>query len=88
IPQFLAGIAGYNALQSGQIVFLSGIPAAMMMPLFPLLVTRFDLRAVVASGMLIMARSCLLDTPLTANSDGSDFVISQLLRGLGQALSM
>ncbi|WP_226016761.1 MDR family MFS transporter [Novosphingobium sp. FKTRR1] len=88
IPQFLAGIAGYNALQSGQIVFLSGIPAMMMMPLFPLLVTRFDLRAVVATGMLVMATSCWLDTGLTANSDGSDFVVSQLLRGLGQALSM
>lgn len=88
IPQFLAGIAGYNAMQAGQIVFLSGIPAAMMMPLFPLLVTRFDLRAVVAAGMLIMAASCWLDTSLTASSDGSDFVVSQLLRGLGQVLSM
>ena len=88
IPQFLAAIAGYNAYQSGFVVFLSGIPAAMMMPLFPLLVTRFDLRAVVATGMLCMAASCWLDTSLTALSDGSDFTYSQLLRGLGQALSM
>ncbi|MBB3357818.1 MULTISPECIES: MDR family MFS transporter [unclassified Novosphingobium] len=88
IPQFLAAIAGYNAYQSGQIVFLSGIPAAMMMPLFPLLVKRFDLRYVVLTGMLIMAGSCWLDTTLTVNSDGSDFVVSQLMRGLGQALSM
>ncbi|MEO0033858.1 MAG: hypothetical protein RIS94_3616, partial [Pseudomonadota bacterium] len=88
IPQFLAAIAGYNAYQSGLVVFLSGIPAAMMMPLFPLMVTRFDLRAVVATGMLVMAASCWLDTSLTAMSDGSDFTVSQLLRGLGQALSM
>jgi DHA2 family multidrug resistance protein len=88
IPQFLAAIAGYNAYQAGQIVFLSGIPAAMMMPLFPILVARFDLRYVVLTGMLIMAGSCWLDTTLTVNSDGSDFVISQLMRGLGQALSM
>lgn len=88
IPQFLASIAGYNAYQSGQIVFLSGIPAAMMMPLFPLLVKKFDLRYVVLTGMLVMATSCWLDTTLTINSDGSDFVESQLLRGLGQALSM
>jgi len=88
IPQFLAAIAGYNAYQSGQIVFLSGIPAAMMMPLFPILVARFDLRFVVMTGMLIMAGSCWMDTTLTVNSDGSDFVVSQLMRGLGQALSM
>ena len=88
IPQFLVAVAGYDSLQSGQVVFLSGIPAAMMMPIFPLLVTRFDLRAVVATGMLIMATSCWLDTTLTASSSGSDFYVSQLLRGLGQALSM
>jgi DHA2 family multidrug resistance protein len=88
IPQFLAAIAGYNAQQSGGIVFLSGIPAAMMMPLFPILVAKFDLRAVVATGLLLMAASCWFDTTLTAQSDGSEFVISQLLRGLGQALSM
>ncbi|WP_225007330.1 MULTISPECIES: MDR family MFS transporter [Novosphingobium] len=88
IPQFLAAIAGYNAYQSGGIVFLSGIPAAMMMPLFPLLITRIDLRVAVGAGMLIMATSCWLDTTLTLTSDGSDFVVSQLLRGLGQALCM
>lgn len=88
IPQFLASIAGYNAYQSGKIVFLSGIPSLMMMPLFPFLIKRFDLRLVVLTGMLVMAGSCWLDTTLTVNSDGSDFVISQLMRGLGQALAM
>ena len=88
IPQFLASIAGYNAYQSGKIVFLSGIPSLMMMPLFPFLIKHFDLRLVVLTGMLVMAGSCWLDTTLTVNSDGSDFVISQLMRGLGQALAM
>lgn len=88
IPQFLAAIAGYNAQQSGGVVFLSGIPAAMMMPLFPILVAKLDLRVAVGSGLLLMAGSCWLDTTLTAQSDGSDFVLSQLMRGLGQALSM
>jgi DHA2 family multidrug resistance protein len=69
-------------------VFLSGIPSLMMMPLFPFLIKRFDLRLVVLTGMLVMAGSCWLDTTLTVNSDGSDFVISQLMRGLGQALAM
>ena len=88
IPQFLSAIAGYNAEQAGAIVFLSGIPAGMMMPLFPLLVARIDLRAAVMLGMLLMAGSCWFDTTLTAQSDGSEFVVSQLMRGLGQAFSM
>ena len=35
-----------------------------------------------------MAGSCWADTTLTAQSDGSDFYLSQFLRGLGQAFSM
>ncbi len=88
IPQFLAAIAGYNAQQSGSVVFMSGIPAAMMMPLFPLLVARIDLRLAVISGMLLMAFCCWFDSDLTAQSSGSAFYTSQLMRGLGQALSM
>ena len=88
IPQFLAGIAGYNALQAGQVVFLSGIPALMMMPLIPLLIRTIDLRVAVAVGFGVMALSCWGDAFLTANSDGSAFVESQLLRGVGQVMGM
>jgi DHA2 family multidrug resistance protein len=35
IPQFLSGIAGYNSLQSGWIVLLSGVPMILMMPFTP-----------------------------------------------------
>ncbi len=88
IPQFLAGIAGYNALQAGQVVFLSGIPALMMMPLIPLLIRTIDLRVAVAVGFGVMALSCWGDAFLTANSDGSAFTESQLLRGVGQVMGM
>ena len=88
IPQFLAAIAGYNAQQSGGVVFLSGIPAAMMMPLFPLLVPRLDLRVAVAGGMLLMAGCCWFDSDLTLQSSGGAFYLSQLMRGLGQVFAM
>lgn len=87
IPQFLAALAGYNALQAGSIVFLAGVPAMLMMPLFPFLV-RFDLRAVVVVGFILLAFSCWLDMSLTAFSTGGDFIESQLVRGLGQVLAM
>lgn len=88
IPQFLAALAGYNALQAGQVVFLSGIPAMMMMPIVPILIARMDLRFAVGAGFLIMAASCWFDTSITAASTGEAFTGSQLLRGLGQVLSM
>jgi DHA2 family multidrug resistance protein len=88
IPQFLATIAGYNSYQSGQIVLLSGLPSLAMMAIVPILLKRIDVRVAVASGLCIMGASALIDSSLTAGSDGSDFVASQLMRGVGQILGM
>nr|WP_221214589.1 DHA2 family efflux MFS transporter permease subunit [Novosphingobium hassiacum] len=88
IPQFLAAIGDYNAMQAGKVVFLSGIPALLMMPLFPLMIARVDLRLIVGAGVLLLAAGCYLDVALTAQSRGEDFVISQLLRGLGTVFCM
>ena len=86
LPQFLSLIAGYNAEQSGQILFLSGIPAFLVMPVLPILL-RMNLRVLVLVGLTLLATSCFLDTHLTADASGSDFVWSQLLRGAGQMLA-
>ena len=88
IPQFLAAIAGYNSLQSGQVVLLSGIPSILLMPFVPLLIRYVDIRIAVALGMGIMGISAYLETSLTAASVGSDFTESQLMRGVGQILGM
>jgi MFS transporter, DHA2 family, multidrug resistance protein len=88
IPQFLATIAGYNSYQSGQIVLLSGLPSLAMMAIVPILLKHIDVRVAVASGLCIMGASALIDSSLTAGSDGSDFVASQLMRGVGQILGM
>ncbi|MDJ0277848.1 MDR family MFS transporter [Sphingomonas sp. 2R-10] len=88
IPQFLAALADYNALQAGKVVLLSGIPSLLMMTLVPILLKRIDIRIAVASGLLIMGVSALLDANLTAQSSGPDFTVSQLLRGVGQILAM
>ncbi|WP_394652836.1 MDR family MFS transporter [uncultured Sphingomonas sp.] len=88
IPQFLAAIAGYNALQAGKVVLLSGIPSLFMMAIVPILLKRIDIRIAVATGLFIMGFSALLDAELTAASAGADFTVSQLLRGVGQILGM
>ncbi|WP_413061644.1 MDR family MFS transporter [Sphingomonas carotinifaciens] len=87
IPQFLATIADYNALQSGKVVLLSGIPSIILMGFTPLMIRHLDIRFAVGAGLLIMASSCWIDTTLTAQSAGGDFVDSQLLRGVGTILS-
>mgnify|MGYP001044205722 CR=1 FL=1 len=86
IPQFLAAIAGYDSLQSGKVVLLSGIPSLLMMAMVPILLRRIDVRVAVASSLFILSTSALLDADLTIHSTGSAFTISQLLRGVGQIL--
>lgn len=88
IPQFLAAIADYNALQAGQIVLLGGVPSLVLMPLTPLLMRRLDVRLAVGFGLLTMAVSCWMETTMTIDSVGSDFALSQVLRGVGQVLAI
>jgi DHA2 family multidrug resistance protein len=88
IPQFLAAIAQYNALQSGKVVLLSGIPSMLLMPFVPILVRHIDIRVAVAAGMGIMGLSAYLETGLTVQSSGVDFTDSQLMRGVGTILGM
>jgi MFS transporter, DHA2 family, multidrug resistance protein len=88
VPQFLSNIAGYNAEQSGGIMLLSGLPAFLVMPILPRLLSKVDARLLVIAGLLCFAGSCMLDITLTAQSVGHDFYASQLLRGVGQMLAM
>jgi DHA2 family multidrug resistance protein len=85
IPQFLATIAGYNSLQSGKIVLLSGIPSLLMMPITPLAAaSSISASRSALAWLLIMAqlRPCWTP-PHRPESTGGDFVDSQLLRGVG-----
>lgn len=88
IPQFLASIAGYNSLQAGEIVFLSGLPPMLMMPLTPFLIRFVDIRVAVAFGLLVLAGSAYMETDLTSLSTGGAFADSQLLRGVGTIFAM
>lgn len=88
IPQFLSGISGYNALQSGQIVILSGLPMIALMPFTPFLLNRLDIRLAVGIGLLALAFSAYLETALSPLSTGSSFAASQLMRGFGVVMTM
>jgi DHA2 family multidrug resistance protein len=88
IPQFLAAIADYNALQAGKIVALGGLPALLMMPLVPLLIRYVDIRLAVGFGLSVLAISAWHETDLTAQAAGGEFVVSQLMRGVGTIFAM
>lgn len=88
IPQFLAVMAGYSALQSGEVVFISGVPALLLMPFLPLAFKYLDVRLAVIIGMTAIGVSCVMDWSMTADTAGGDLTSSQLVRGFGQIFAM
>lgn len=88
IPQFLSAIAHYNALQSGEIVLLSGVPMILFMPIMPWVIRTIPIHVSVLFGMLLLGISAYMETELTVQSTGSDFIASQLMRGFGTVCVM
>jgi MFS transporter, DHA2 family, multidrug resistance protein len=88
IPQFLSTIAGYNSLQAGEIVMLSGIPIIAMMPVTPWIIRTIPIHVAVLAGMSVLALSAWLETDITALSSGESFADSQLMRGVGAMFAM
>jgi len=88
IPQFLAIISDYNAFQTGLVIFWMGVPAFLLAPVLPSMISRVDIRIAVGTGMFLMALSCFISTSLTVESSGAVFTESQLIRGVGMILLM
>lgn len=88
VPQFLAGIAGYNSEQAGYVLVLVGIPCALLMPFTPKLLETFDVRWLVLIGMLFFAAACFSNLAMTADTVGKDFVARQLLQGIGLGFAL
>ncbi|UAK23106.1 MDR family MFS transporter [Sphingomonas nostoxanthinifaciens] len=87
IPQFLSNVSGYNALQSGLVVMISGIPSLFVMAMVPILLKHVDIRIAVAMGITLLGLSAIINSHLNSLSVGHDFTDGQLMRGFGQILS-
>lgn len=83
VPQFLAAVPGYNALQAGKILSISGMTAICAALLYPIAIARIDIRILVAFGVILVGLGSWINSSLTMDSDGKVFVISQLLLGFG-----
>src|SRR6266581_7307873 len=87
LPAVLAVTQNYRPLETGRVLLwliapliLSGVVAARLM-------RRFDNRLVFASGFTVVAIACLINAQLTSVWSGNNFLISQIVIGLGLALS-
>src|SRR6266404_4732374 len=88
LPQYLTIVQGYDAFQTGQAMIWVGLPQLLIFPFVPRLMKRFDLRGLVCFGSLVFAASCWLNTWMSPDYAGDQFVFSNVIRALGQPFTI
>ena len=88
IPQFLDQLSDYNAFQAGQVTFIIGVPSLLLMPAFPFLERRVDVRLLIGFGLGLYGIGCFMNAQITSATSGQNFVLSMLVIGLGQYLAL
>lgn len=88
LPTYLDEVQKYNALEVGTIMAWSGIPQLFIIPFIPMLQKRFDARLIIGTGMMLFAYSCFMNSYLSMNYGGQQFIPSSIVRAFGQAIMM
>ena len=86
LPQYLALAQGYNAEEIGEVLAWVGLPQLLIIPFVPLLVGRFDSRAIVIVGLTIFAASCFMNVHMDLDYSGPQFFWPNIVRAVGQAI--
>jgi DHA2 family multidrug resistance protein len=87
-PLYLGSIRGYDSLQIGQTVFVSGLAMFASAPIAGVLSQKMDLRVMLLMGFLGFAASTWWLTGLTAEWDFWELLVPQVLRGLSLMICM
>src|SRR5712675_1403663 len=87
-PRYLAEVLGYSALMIGETMFISGLTMFVTAPIVGRLMTRIDMRYIIASGLCIFALGSYQMTWITRDYDFYELLITQILRGIGMMLAM
>lgn len=88
LPLYLGSIQDYGASDIGRTLIWGGVPQLFIMPLLPWFIKRFDIRKLIAFGLLLFGASCLMNTTLSADFARDQFRWSLLVRALGQPFIM
>ena len=88
IPLYLGQVQGYSPLQIGETLVWVGFPQLLIFPVLPLLMKKVDLRALVCFGCVLFAVSCFMSTHMNRDYAHDQFVISNLVRALGQPFTI
>jgi MFS transporter, DHA2 family, multidrug resistance protein len=87
-PRYLAEVRGYSALMIGETMFVSGITMFFAAPVVGRLMTKVDMRYLIAFGLCTFALGSYQMTWITKEYDFFELLIPQILRGIGMMFAM
>jgi DHA2 family multidrug resistance protein len=87
-PRYLAEVRGYNALMIGETMFVSGITMFLAAPIVGRLMTKVDMRYLIAFGLITFGLGSYLMTWITRDYDFYELLVPQILRGIGMMFAM
>ena len=87
-PRYLAEVRGYSAMMIGETMFISGITMFLMAPVVGRLMLRFDLRYIIAFGLITFGLGSFQMTWITRDYDFFELLSPQILRGIGMMCAM
>ncbi len=88
LPDYLTRIQGLLALQIGDALNWIALPQFVLVPLVVLLLKRVDARVLVVFGFAMIVLGSWIDTGLTHDWIGEDFMVSQLIEAIGFAFAI
>jgi DHA2 family multidrug resistance protein len=80
-PVFLGQVRGFNALQIGQIMFVTGVFQFLSAPIAGRLAAKLDLRIMLAFGLLMFGGGVWLQAHMTSEWGFWEFFLPQAVRG-------
>lgn len=83
VPLFFGTVRGYDSLQIGHVMMVTGMAMFLSAPLAGQAQKRVDLRLMLAYGLGMAAIGTWLNANLTAQSSLDQFLVPQILRGHG-----
>jgi DHA2 family multidrug resistance protein len=87
-PRYLAEVRGYSALMIGETMFVSGVTMFLMAPIVGRLMTKVDMRLIIAAGLVIFGLGSWQMTWITKDYDFYELLVPQILRGIGMMMAM
>jgi DHA2 family multidrug resistance protein len=88
LPDYLTRIQGLRDLQIGDTLNWIALPQIVLVPLVSLLLKRIDARLVLVFGFAMLAIGSWMDTGLTHDWAGDDFLPSQCVEAIGLAFAI